>query len=125
MRIFSLSFIISTLLIPFVANGNESDSELVKLESRSLCNALAMFKMDQRHWPTTEEGLNVLTFPALNDYGESGKPYLGIIKKDPWGNDYIYAQSKKRFKLISMGKDGVLNSPDDIGPNICYPDWAE
>ena len=123
MRIFQLSFVISSLLISFIANA--SDSELVKVETKSLCTALAMFKMDQRHWPTTEEGLTVLTFPSLNDYGESGKSYLDIIKKDPWGNDYIYIQSKKRFKLISKGKDGVLNTQDDIGPNICYPDWSE
>jgi hypothetical protein len=84
-----------------------------------------MFKMDQRHWPTSEEGLNVLTFPSLNDHGESGDPYLKVIEKDPWGNNYIYKQHKKRFKLISMGRDGVLNSSDDIGPNICYPDWTE
>lgn len=125
MRIFQLYLVISSLLISFIANGSESDSELVKLETKSLCTALAIFKMDQRRWPTNEEGLNVLTFPSLNDYGESGKPYLNIIKKDPWGNDYIYTQSKKRFKLVSMGKDGVLNSPDDIALNICYPDWVE
>jgi general secretion pathway protein G len=123
MRIFPVLLIISSLLCSFLASGNEG--ELVQVKAKPLCTALAMFKMDQRHWPTSEEGLNVLTFPSLNDHGESGDPYLKVIEKDPWGNNYIYKQHKKRFKLISMGRDGVLNSSDDIGPNICYPDWTE
>ena len=125
MRLVSSCLLITSMIISSIANGEEPRNEIIKLETKSLCTALAMFKLDQRHWPTTEEGLNVLTFPSLNDNGESGKPYLNIIKKDPWGNDYIYSQSKKRFKLVSMGKDGILNSPDDIGPNICYPKWSE
>lgn len=125
MRMFPLFLIISSLLFTGIANGNEQGDRLVRFQIKPLCAALAMFKLDQRHWPTSAEGLNVLTFPALNDQGESGKVYLAVIEKDPWGNDYIYKQTEKRFTLISMGKDGVLNSSDDVGPNICYSDWTE
>ena len=125
MRVFPLFPIISFLLFTCIANGNEQDDRLVRFQSKPLCIALAMFKLDQRHWPTSEQGINVLTFPALNDDGEAGKSYLTVIEKDPWGNDYVYKQTQQRFTLVSIGKDGILNSSDDVGPNICYPDWTE
>ena len=127
MRIFSLFPIISFSFLFFagLANGNEQGDRLVRFHAKPLCVALAMFKLDQLHWPTSEEGLHVLVSPALNSDGESGTSYLKIIQKDPWGNDYIYKQIQNRFTLVSTGKDGVLNSSDDVGPNICYRDWSE
>ena len=127
MRKFPVFVLISSLFITYVANGSEKSDEKVKAkeQAQDICVALTIYKMDRLRWPSTEEGLNVLTFPALNDYGESGDPYLSVIEKDAWGNDYIYKQHKKRFILLSKGKDGVLNTSDDIGPNVCYPDWVE
>ncbi len=39
-----------------------------------------------------------------------------LVFNDNWGNPFIYTTSKrnKSFTLISMGKDGIVNSDDDM-----------
>ncbi len=79
----------------------------------ALENAIDMFHLDTYKTPTTEEGLLVLLRKPKNHQIYFG-PYVRKIKKDPWGNHYIYKDEKKHeveFIIYSKGPDGL----DDNG----------
>ena len=80
--------------------------------------ALDLFEMDQRRFPTSEEGLQAL----LNNPGGITTwkgPYLKREPKDPWGNLYHYvhpgSHSQQDYDLYSSGPNGVEGDSDDIG----------
>lgn len=57
------------------------------------------------------------TFDALVS-GE--RNYIRDLKKDPWGNSYVYLipgqHHKDSFDVYSMGPDGLDGTEDDIAP---------
>lgn len=40
--------------------------------------------------------------------------YVRKVKKDPWGNPYIYEKSKATYNVYSSGPDGQKGTPDDV-----------
>lgn len=91
--------------------------ETARTQIRSLSDALELYKLALRQYPSTGEGLNALVAPKNNE-----KPFLQAVPKDPWGNDYVYINPGTRnangFDLMSYGADGV-QSEDDVG------NWAK
>lgn len=87
--------------------------ETARTQIRSISNALELYKLALRQYPSTGEGLNALVSPKNNE-----KPFLQAVPKDPWGNDYVYiypgARNASGFDLMSYGPDGV-QSEDDVG----------
>ena len=87
--------------------------ETARTQIRSLSDALELYKLALRQYPSTGEGLNALVSPKNNE-----KPFLQAVPKDPWGNDYVYinpgARNANGFDLMSYGPDGV-QSEDDVG----------
>jgi len=72
---------------------------------------LELYRMDNAHFPTSEEGLDALVSATA---GARSFPPGGYIKKglpdDPWGNDYQYESpgqnNPSSFDLWSYGADG-------------------
>lgn len=81
--------------------------------------ALERFKDDCGRYPTTAEGLNLLTDPpkegSLNNWRG---PYIEPLE-DPWGHEYVYRfpgiYNTNGYDLYSLGRDGISNTGDDIG----------
>ena len=85
--------------------------------------ALGVYELDNGLFPSTEQGLQALiaqpkTPPQpLNWKG----PYLDppVLRKDPWGHDYIYKYPGQKipngYDLYSPGLNGVEGDDDDIG----------
>jgi len=68
--------------------------------------SLAAFYADVGRYPTTEEGLKALVVnPGLENWNG---PYLDSLKKDPWGNLYVYKcpGAHCEYDLYSLGADG-------------------
>jgi general secretion pathway protein G len=77
--------------------------------------AVERFRADCGRYPTTEEGLIALIGnPDLD--GWDG-PYVTMIKRDPWTNQYVYASSGTNVALLSCGPDGRPGTADDILPD--------
>jgi general secretion pathway protein G len=81
-----------------------SKQNAAKAEIATFVNAIESFYADQSRYPTTEEGLEILT---------KGTPTFssGFIKKtslDPWGRSYEYISpgTKSPFEIICLGADG-------------------
>ena len=77
----------------------------------TVIQALKMYRLDNIHYPTTEQGLQALvTKPAISPIPENWKSggYLEKLPKDPWGHAYVYLNPGRHgdIDVISLGTDG-------------------
>lgn len=92
----------------YFAQIGKSEIKAARAQIDGLEKAIEHFRIDTGHFPTTDQGLNVLFVKPANEPKWRG-PYL---KKeaplDPWGNPYTYRAPGERadFDIISLGKDG-------------------
>lgn len=40
--------------------------------------------------------------------------YFNTVPTDPWGNDYEISRNKKKYVVVSAGRDGRMDTKDDI-----------
>ena len=101
---------------------DKADKQITQQQINSIEQALDFYKVDNRTFPSTEEGITALiSKPA--DEGRSRNwdgPYLdtGEIPVDPWGNSLRYEYPPKnggdKPQIWSLGEDGKENTDDDI-----------
>ena len=77
---------------------------------RILEDSLEMFYADNGYYPTSQQGLKILVKKPekVKFWPEGGYLKDGIIPKDPWGNDYVYASpaSSGPYEITCLGRDG-------------------
>lgn len=85
--------------------------------------ALTTYRLDQRSFPSTEEGLRSLVRPP--GFGSAAAqswrgPYIegGEVPRDPWGEPYQYASpgvhNPDGYDIWSKGPDRRIGTADDI-----------
>jgi general secretion pathway protein G len=93
----------------YFAQLGKSERNVAKAQIEGLAKALDTYRLDTGHYPTTEQGLNVLVARPADENKWNG-PYLAkAVPPDPWGQPYVYrspGQDNGDFDLLSMGKDG-------------------
>jgi len=80
---------------------------------RNFMTALDSYYLDNRMYPTTEQGLQALSqkptsSPVPKSYPEGG--YLNEIPLDPWRNEYVYNRPGVQggpYSVESYGADGI------------------
>ncbi len=92
------------------------------LDLPALATALAMFRIDCRRYPTTDEGLRALLSPPpepeITDRWRG--PYVqdADVLRDFWGRELYYVCPGRHnpfsYDLCSAGPDGQHGSADDI-----------
>lgn len=102
-----------------MGNKEKADKQKVVSDIVALENALDMYKLDNHHYPTTNQGLESLveapTLPPLAaNYNKEG--YIKRLTADPWGNDYVLVNPGEHgaYDLLSAGPDGEMGTEDDI-----------
>ena len=108
--------LLATIVMPRILNRPEQARRMkAKIDIRNIESALALFKTDTGHFPTTSEGLEALVSdPGIKNYNRDG--YLDKVPVDPWGNRYIYVCPGvvgKDYDLESYGKDGEDGGTED------------
>lgn len=104
--------------------------QTTQAQIKLLRGAIETMRLDINMYPTTEQGLRLLTDqpadPALRARWRG--PYLeGAVPLDPWGNPYQYmppAASGQPFTLFSFGGDGKVGgtgTDQDIGLEASQP----
>lgn len=92
----------------------DAQVETSKTQIKQISDALELYRLSFRNYPSTAEGLPALTAPKGNV-----QPFMTSIPEDAWGNDFVYiypgSQNPGGFDLMSYGKDGVQGGGDDIG----------
>ena len=117
--------ILAALVAPNVIRRVE-DARITKAKQdiRAYETALNLYRMDNFRYPTTEQGLQALATqpndPNIRNWKEGG--YIDGLKKDPWGNDYLYISPGTRgeFDLYTLGADG---KPGGEGPDADIANW--
>jgi general secretion pathway protein G len=87
----------------------KSEIKTARAQLDAFDKALATYRLDTGHYPTTEQTLKALVERPSDEPKWSG-PYLAkALPADPWGHAYIYRQpgdAGHDYDLLSYGKDG-------------------
>lgn len=86
----------------------KSEVQVARAQIDSLEKALDQYRLDNRHYPSAEQGLDALVLKPADEANWSG-PYLKkAVPNDPWGRPYVYRVpgAKGDFDLYSFGRDG-------------------
>lgn len=51
---------------------------------------------------------------SFDELRKQGQISSGSSPKDPWGHEYVITTDKNRVSVRSLGKDGALNTDDDV-----------
>jgi general secretion pathway protein G len=117
--------ILAALVAPNVIRRID-DARITKAKQdiRAYETALNLYRMDNFRYPTTEQGLQALVTkpldPNIRNWKEGG--YIDGMKKDPWGNDYLYISPGTRgeYDLYTLGADG---QPGGEGNDADIGNW--
>ncbi|MDQ7823859.1 MAG: type II secretion system major pseudopilin GspG [Candidatus Eremiobacteraeota bacterium] len=107
------------------------------VQMRQVMNALALYKLDNGAYPTTEQGLSALVEePTSEPRPGKWRPYMDKVPLDPWKNQFIYlcpgadhgrksdADREKRegrfgyYDLTCYGQDGIEGEDDIVSWNM-------
>ncbi|MBN8460019.1 MAG: type II secretion system major pseudopilin GspG [Verrucomicrobia bacterium] len=104
-------------------NDRTARDTQVRNDVATLVNALAMYRLNAGHFPSTAQGLAALVDKPTGDpVPERWTKLCERMPLDPWGAPYQYRREREETKkdpgydLWSMGKDGVSGTRDDIHP---------
>ena len=92
----------------YFAQVGKSEVQVARAQIDSLEKALDQYRLDVRHYPSVEQGLDAHVSRPQGENNWSG-PYLKkAVPLDPWGRAYVYRVpgAKSDFDLYSLGKDG-------------------
>jgi general secretion pathway protein G len=93
----------------YFAQIGKSEVKTAKAQINSLSKALDQYRLDNGHYPSTENGLAALNAAPGNEPKWQG-PYLEKkVPSDPWGYAYQYRMPGEHgdFDLWSNGSDGT------------------
>lgn len=104
--------IVAGLIIPnVIGRPDEARVTVATADMQSISSALKMYRLDNKTYPTTSQGLAALvekptSAPVPQSWHSEG--YLAQLPEDPWGNAYVYRSpgTKAAFDLMSLGADG-------------------
>ncbi len=116
--------ILAALIVPKIMDRpDEARRVAAKQDIGAIMQALKLYKLDNNHYPTTEQGLQALvqkptTPPIPSNWKDGG--YLEHLPQDPWGNPYQYLNPGVHGKIdvFSFGADGAAGGEGndaDIG----------
>ncbi len=112
--------VLAAIAVPRVARNPERARVRAAIaEIESVTTMLDHFNIDVGRFPTTEEGVEALRLApvGLENQDRWDGPYTRRRILDPWGNLYVYRcppENGVDFDLISMGKDAILGTDDDV-----------
>jgi len=109
--------LLAAMVMPsLTGKGEEAKRDLVCVQMKSIYDgALDMYKIKNSVYPSTEEGLAILT--KDDSYFKDGK-----MPKDSWGQEFIYINDDGKVELISLGadkKEGGKDEGKDIKLSEC------
>lgn len=119
--------ILAALVVPQVmGRPDQAKVTVTKSDLNAVAAALEMYRLDNHHYPSTQQGLEALVkkpsgSPPARNWNSGG--YLKRLPLDPWGNPYVYLAPGSRgpFDLYSHGADG-REGGSELNTDIHYAD---
>lgn len=118
--------ILASVIAPRIMdNPDKARVSKAKHDINALESALDVYRLDNFVYPTTDQGLEALvapptTSPEPPNWKQGG--YIKRLKKDPWGNDYLYLNPGQQgeIDIYSLGADAA---PGGDGINADIGSW--
>lgn len=106
--------IVAALVVPnVIGRPDEARVAVATADLRTIAASLEMYRLDNRSYPTTEQGLSALiarpvVSPVPANWMAGG--YLPNLPADPWGNPYGYRAPGDvgPYEITSLGADGAV-----------------
>ncbi len=102
----------------------KSEVKATRAQLDALDKALATYRIDVGHLPSTEQGLKALVDSPADEPKWAG-PYLAkALPNDPWGHPYVYrlpGDQGHDYELSSLGRDG---QPGGTGLDADISVWS-
>ena len=114
MIVVTILAILAALVVPrIMGRTDEARRIAAKVQIRNIEAALHLYKLDNRIYPTTEQGLRALVErPNVGVLPKNWKNggYLPSVPDDPWGNPYRSGSPTPRgnYEISSLGADGEV-----------------
>jgi general secretion pathway protein G len=102
--------VLAALIVPKIM-GRPDEARVVaaRQDIATIMQALKLYKLDNRKYPSTEQGLGALVKkPAEPPVPENWKSYVETLPLDPWHNPYQYLNPglNGEVDVFSYGADG-------------------
>jgi len=117
--------LLATLIVPnVIGQGDAARVTAAQIDIRAIGNALDLYRLNNSHYPSTEQGLEALVnkpagFPEPRSWGP--EPYLKKLPTDPWGTEFVYINNGFNYELYSFGADGQEGG-ENLMADIFYRD---
>lgn len=118
--------ILAALVVPkIMSRPDEARVVAARQDISSLVSALKLYRLDNKRYPTTEQGLQALVSrPAAGTAAEGWNPsgYIEKLPVDPWGQAYQYLNPglHGEIDVFSFGAD---NAPGGEGLDADIGNW--
>ena len=124
MVVLAIIGVLAALVVPNVLNrADDARVTAAKTDVGNLMNALKLYRLDNRNYPTSEQGLIALVVkPTAGPTPLNWKPYIDKLPNDPWDRPYQYMNPgvKGEVDVLSLGADG---QPGGEGKNADIGSW--
>lgn len=118
--------ILAAIVVPRVMDRPDQARVVkAKQDVRALESALNTYRLDNFHYPSTDQGLQALVEkpsgdPPAKNWKSGG--YVSRLPKDPWGNAYLYLNPGRHgsIDIYSLGADG---QPGGTGMDADIGNW--
>jgi general secretion pathway protein G len=106
--------VVAAMIVPnVIGRPDEARVTVAQSDMRSIAGALEIYRLDNRTYPSTAQGLAALVErptvpPEPVSWASDG--YLSAMPQDPWGGNYLYRfpGENGRFDLITLGECGYF-----------------
>jgi general secretion pathway protein G len=108
--VFILGLLITLVAPRILGRTDEARQTKAAADIKAIEQALALYKLDNGSFPTSEQGLQALvTRPTTGLIPRRWNPdgYLEKPPIDPWGTPYVYQSDGNAYVLRSFGADGA------------------
>jgi general secretion pathway protein G len=114
--------VLAALIVPKVmSRPDEARIVAARQDIATLMQSLKLYRLDNRRYPTSEQGLAALVKkPEADPMPTNWKSYVERLPQDPWGNPYQYLNPGLNgeidvFSYGGDGKPGGEGTDADIG----------
>jgi general secretion pathway protein G len=102
-----IAIVAGLLVVNLMGRPDEARATTAKTDLKTLTGALAMYRLDNNFYPTTEQGLKALVEkPATDPQPAAWHNYVQEMPTDPWGHAYLYTNDGGAYTISSLGRDG-------------------
>jgi general secretion pathway protein G len=114
--------VLAALIVPkIMSRPDEARAVAARQDIATIMQALKLYKLDNRKYPTAEQGLvGLVKKPEIEPLPPNWKSYIERLPQDPWGSAYQYLSPGLHgdvdvFSYGADGKPGGEGVDADIG----------